>query len=218
MMACYEDVSALSSGTVLIQTTLVTLVITCVFMATKTSYDTFRQHWSRATVVVVGAGPVGLTSVLISALSGKAEKIILFDEKFRNDLINRPQQIALKERCVKFLKTLGVDFDNIEGCWHQGCFYTRLGVFEEYMLGMVYRIQFKVPVDVRLNTKVSVYIFVFVLCALETCKYWLKDSGKFDVTCGDQTISISPVGNKCAILWRMQSADQNHFVGKYSHF
>ena len=104
-----------------------------------------------------GAGPVGLTSVLISARSGKAAKIILFEEKFRNDLINRPQQIALQEKNVTFLKTLGVDFDNIEGCWQNNCFFTRMGVFQEYMLGMIYRLHSHVDVDIRLNKKVTLY-------------------------------------------------------------
>ena len=154
-MACYEDISQLTTECVLFQTTAVTILVTIAFMATKTSYEKVRQHLSRATVVVIGAGPVGLTAVLISALSGKAEKIILFDDKFRNDLINRPMQIALNDISVKFLQMLGVNFDNIEGCWQQGSFFTKLGVFEEYMLGMVYRLQYKVPVDVRLCSKVS---------------------------------------------------------------
>ena len=154
-MACYQDISALTSSSILIQTTAVTIFVTFAFMASKTSYDIFRYHWSKATTIVVGAGPVGLTAVLISALSGKSDRIILFDDKFRNDLINRSQQIALKEKYVKFLKTLGVDFDNIEGCWHEGSFYTKLGVFVEYMLGMVYRLHYKVPIEIRLNTKVS---------------------------------------------------------------
>ena len=154
-MVCYQDISLLATDCILFQTAAVTLLVTFAFMATKTSYDIVRQHWSKATVIVVGAGPVGLTAVLISALSGKAERIILFDDKFRNDLINRPQQIALKDKCVKFLKSLGVDFDNIEGCWHEGSFFTKLGVFEEYMLGMVYRLHSKVPVDTRLCSKVS---------------------------------------------------------------
>ena len=154
-MACYQDITELSTGCILFQTTAVTVLVTFAFIATKTSYDIVRQHLSKATVIVIGAGPVGLTAVLISALSGKAERIILFDDKFRNDLINRPQQIALKEECVKFLKTLGVDFDNIEGCWEHGSFFTKLGVFEEYMLGMVYRLHSKVPVDIRLCSKVS---------------------------------------------------------------
>ena len=154
-MTCYEDILQLTTDRVLLQTTAVTILVTVAFMATKTSYEKVRQHLSRATVVVIGAGPVGLTAVLISALSGKAEKIILFDDKFRNDLINRPMQIALNDISVKFLQMLGVDFDNIEGCWQQGSFFTKLGVFEEYMLGMVYRLQYKVPVDVRLCSKVS---------------------------------------------------------------
>ena len=156
-MACYEDISSLTTSSILVQTTAVTIFITFAFMATKTSYDIFRYRWSKATVIVIGAGPVGLTAVLISALSGKAERIILFDEKLRSDLINRSQQIALKEKCVKYLKSFGVDFDNIEGCWQQGTFYTKLGVFEEYMLGMVYRLHCAVPIEIRLNTKVSTY-------------------------------------------------------------
>ena len=69
-MACYEDIINLTSGYILIQTTVVTILVTCAFMATKTSYDMFRQHWSKATVIVIGAGPIGLISVLITALSG----------------------------------------------------------------------------------------------------------------------------------------------------
>ncbi len=159
-MACYRDIAHLTSADILFETTVITLVVTCCFMASKITYDNLRQHWAKSTIVVVGAGPVGLTSVLISARSGKAAKIILFEEKFRNDLINRPQQIALQEKNVTFLKTLGVDFDNIEGCWQNNCFFTRMGVFQEYMLGMIYRLHSQVPVDIRLNKKVN-YCFKF---------------------------------------------------------
>ena len=178
-MACYEDVSQLTTDRVLFQTTAVTILVTVAFVATKTSYEKVRQHLSKATVVVVGAGPVGLTAVLISALSGKAEKIILFDDKFRNDLINRPQQIALTDSSVMFLKMLGVDFDNIEGCWQNGSFFTKLGVFEEYVLGMVYRLHCKVPVDIRLHSKVSTTLSNKLLLFSKITFRWLQRCTRF---------------------------------------
>ncbi len=151
-MACYEEIASLTSNGIFLQTVVVTVAVTCGFLISKTTYDNFRKRWARATVVVIGAGPIGLISVLIAAKSGKAEKIILFEEKYRNDLFNRPHQIALEQKNVHFLKTLGVDFDNIEGCWQQKCFFTRIGVFQEYILSTIYRLN--VTVDVRLHQKV----------------------------------------------------------------
>ncbi len=152
-MSCYEEIAPLTSNTIFMQTIAVTVAVTCGFLLSKTTYDNFRKRWARATVVVVGAGPIGLISVLIAAKSGKAARIILYEEKYRNDLLNRPQQIALQQKNVHFLKSLGVDFDNIEGCWQQKCFYTRIGVFQEYILSIIYTLG--VPVDVRLQQKVS---------------------------------------------------------------
>ena len=110
----------------------------------------------KVTTVVIGAGPVGLISGVIACRSGKASEVLLFEEKSRNELVNRPQQIALDAKSVTFLQGLGVDFDNIEGCWQDDCFFTRIGVFEEYMLSII-AIQ-QVAVDVRLRYKVGTCI------------------------------------------------------------
>ena len=137
------------------QTAIVTLIISCAFCICKNGYDFIKKRFSKAVVVVIGAGPIGLTSVLISAKSWCAAQIILFEDNSQHNLINRHQQIAFDEDNVEFLGKLGVDFDNIEGLWQGNSFVTRLGVFEEYLLGVVYRLQSKVHVDIRLNTKVS---------------------------------------------------------------
>ena len=52
-----------------------------------------------------------------------------------------------------FLSDLGVDFDNIEGCSENGVFFTKVGVFQEYLLSIIYRL--RVEVNLRLHTKVS---------------------------------------------------------------
>ena len=139
----------------IVQTAVVTLIISSVFFVCKTVYSFVKQRLSKATVVVIGAGPVGLVSALVSSKSRCATQILIFEDSSQHDLIERLQQVAFDEDNVAFLKKLGVDFDNIEGLWQGNSFLTRLGVFEEYLLGMVYRLPSKVHVDIRLNTQVS---------------------------------------------------------------
>ncbi|PVD21113.1 hypothetical protein C0Q70_19279 [Pomacea canaliculata] len=126
------------------------IVVTC-FVATKTLLDNYRKRQARMCTVIVGAGPVGLTALMVAAKSGRVSKIVLYEEQGKQMLFNTPHQIAFDSKSVCFLRKLGVDFDNIEGCWDCGCFFTRLGVFLEYMLSVVYRLP--VPVEVRLGTK-----------------------------------------------------------------
>nr|XP_035926022.1 uncharacterized protein LOC118521529 [Halichoerus grypus] len=38
---------------------------------------------------------------------------------------------------IRFLRPLGVDFDNVEGCWRNGHFFTRVGVFQEHLLSLL---------------------------------------------------------------------------------
>ncbi|CAL1542508.1 unnamed protein product [Lymnaea stagnalis] len=142
----------IDSAYVLHQIIISALVVTC-FVCTKTLVDSFRRRNARVSVVIVGAGPIGLTSMLVAAKTGRARRIVLYEELCKQVLFNRPHQIAFDVKSVHFLKRLGVDFDNIEGCWDMGCFYTRLGVFQEYMLTTVPRLD--VPVDVRFGTKFS---------------------------------------------------------------
>ena len=144
----------LSSST-LLETLLVTVLVSGGFLLGKSSYDRLRQRLCKVVVVVVGAGPIGLTSVLLACHSGKAHKVILIEEKARAQLVNRPHQIALDTETVTFLRQLHVDFDNIEGCWQNGCFFTRIGVFTEYMLDIF--CQQRTPVEVRLKTRVSCF-------------------------------------------------------------
>lgn len=82
----------------------------------------------------------------------QVSRIIVFEERCRHDLVGRAHQIAIDAKMTAFLQSLGVDFDNIEGCREQGCFFTRSGVFIEYMLSIIQRLD--VPIDLRLNCKV----------------------------------------------------------------
>ncbi|XP_070178110.1 uncharacterized protein [Littorina saxatilis] len=136
-----------------VQQLVISAVIVTAFVATKTLVDNFRRRQAKLTAVVVGAGPVGLSTLMVAARSGRVTRVLLYEEQSKMQLFNQPHQIALDSRSAIFLKRFGVDFDNMEGCWDGGCFFTRLGVFQEYMLSIVYRLP--VPVEVRLGTKVS---------------------------------------------------------------
>lgn len=149
---------ALESAYVLNQIIISALVVTC-FVCTKTLVDNLRRRNARIAVVIIGAGPIGLTSMLVAARCGRVSRIVLYEELCKLVLFNKPHQIAFDVKSVHFLKRLGVDFDNIEGCWDAGCFYTRLGVFQEYMLTTVPRLG--APVDMRLGTKVSRCLMIY---------------------------------------------------------
>lgn len=136
-------------------TVLSTLVAVVVYVALKGSLDAVRQWRARISVLIVGSGPVGLTAALVAVRSGKVLKLTVLDERYRTALLCRPQQIALDRRSVKFLLGLGVDFDNMEGCWHNEHFFTRIGVFQEYLLSILEQMKQKVDVRVQLGTKVS---------------------------------------------------------------
>ena len=155
MFACYEDIAPLTEDGVFLKTLAVTMAVTCGFLISKTTYDAFRRHHARATFVIIGGGPCGLIAALIVARTGKASRIVIYEEKHRSELVNRPQQLAFEQKNVHFLKSFGVDFDNMEGCWQHKRFFTRIGVFTEYMLSIIYRLD--IPIAVHLNQKVSGY-------------------------------------------------------------
>lgn len=136
-------------------TALSTLLAVVVYVAVKVSLDGIRQWRARISVLIVGSGPVGLTAALVAVRSGKVLKLTVLDERYRTALLCRPQQIALDPRSVKFLLGLGVDFDNMEGCWHDEHFFTRIGVFQEYLLSILEQKKQKVDVKVQLGTKVE---------------------------------------------------------------
>lgn len=142
-------------GSVAYDTALSTLLAVAVYVVVKGSVDGLRQWRARISLLVVGSGPVGLTAALVAVRSGKVLKLTVLDERTRSALLCRPQQIALDPRSVRFLLSLGVDFDNMEGCWHNEHFFTRIGVFQEYLLSVLEQKKQKVDVRVHLGTKVS---------------------------------------------------------------
>ncbi|XP_064641268.1 uncharacterized protein LOC135496080 isoform X1 [Lineus longissimus] len=130
----------------------VTVAVIVGFLCAKIVVDSVRSRWTKITVIIVGGGPIGLLSALIAAKSNRVQKIIFFEEKHKSALLNRPQQIALDAKSVRFLKNMGVDFDNIEGCWNDNCFFTRIGVFQEYLLDIINQV-YEVEWDIRLGRK-----------------------------------------------------------------
>lgn len=167
-------------------TVLSTLVAVVVYVVLKVSLDVVRQWRARISVLIVGSGPVGLTAALVAVRSGKVLNLTVLDERYRTALLCRPQQIALDPRSVKFLLGLGVDFDNMEGCWHNEHFFTRIGVFQEYLLSILEQMKQKVDVRVQLGTKVS-------LMLTQTCNYFTlyaqlssRDEHAFDIWRSDQ--------------------------------
>lgn len=134
-------------------TALSTLLAVAVYVVVKVSLDGFRQWRARIPVLVVGSGPVGLTAALVAVRSGKVLKLTVLDERHRSALLCRPQQIALDPRSVGFLLGLGVDFDNMEGCWHDEHFFTKIGVFQEHLLSILEQKKHRVEIRVHLGTK-----------------------------------------------------------------
>ncbi|KAM9807776.1 uncharacterized protein ACB057_005589 [Neosynchiropus ocellatus] len=139
--------------TLVYDTAVSTLLAVAVYVAVKVSLDSLRRWRARVSVLIVGSGPVGLTAALVAVRSGKVLKLTVLDERNRSSLLCRPQQIALDPRSVRFLLGLGVDFDNMEGCWHNEHFFTRIGVFQEYLLSILEQKKLKVQVQVQLGTK-----------------------------------------------------------------
>ncbi|XP_048829720.1 uncharacterized protein si:dkey-234i14.6 [Brienomyrus brachyistius] len=140
-------------GALAVDTALSTLLAVLVYVLLKVSLDGIRQWRAKVSVLIVGSGPVGLTAALVAVRSGKVLKLTVLDERPRTALLCRPQQIALDPRSVKFLLGLGVDFDNMEGCWHNEHFFTKIGVFQEYLLSILEQKKQKVNVKVHLGVK-----------------------------------------------------------------
>ncbi|XP_006122502.1 uncharacterized protein LOC102445422 isoform X1 [Pelodiscus sinensis] len=138
-----------------LDTALSTLLAVLLYVAVKVSVDRLRRWRARVSVLIVGAGPVGLTAALVAVRSGKVLKLTLLDERSRAALLCRPQQIALQPRSVGFLLALGVDFDNLEGCWDNEHFFTRIGVFQEHLLSILEQHKHRQEIRILLGTKFS---------------------------------------------------------------
>lgn len=134
---------------------LSTLLALALFVAVKLSVDAVRRRRAKVSLLVVGAGPVGLTAALVAVRSGKVLKLTLLDALPRAALLCRFQQIALDPRSVRFLLRLGVDFDNLEGCWDKGHFFTKVGIFQEHLLSILEQHTRQLALRILLGTKVS---------------------------------------------------------------
>lgn len=130
------------------------LTVSCVafFIGTRTIFNTIRRGLAQITVVVIGAGPVGLTAALIAVRDYKrVAKIILYEEQSKYNVEHRPYQISIQPSVVAFLNKNGIDFDNLEGIWHEGCFYTRVGIYLEYIISILPL--YKTDIELKFNTK-----------------------------------------------------------------
>ena len=151
---CPRQPSSVAPGTSdVIVTAFLTTIVSIGFVVTKSAYDELRKVTSRVTLIIIGGGPIGLLSLYVAARCRYVSHVILYEEKSRSRLLNNNYQLALDTRSVEFLKEFRVDFDNIEGCWDKGIFYTKTGVFLEYLLSNIPKLD--VSLDLRLNTKVS---------------------------------------------------------------
>lgn len=136
------------------ETLLVTFFVVCCFVICKSSYDIVRKWRGKLDVYIVGSGPVGLTAAILAAQSNVASKIVMYEERTRAQLMGRSHQIMLDGRSVSFMRKLGVDFDNLEGCWEKDRFYTRIGIFQDYLLSVLQQ-RSSPEINVHLGTKVS---------------------------------------------------------------
>ncbi|XP_071824249.1 uncharacterized protein [Apostichopus japonicus] len=134
------------------ETLLVTICVVCCFVICKSSYDIVRKWRGKLDVYIIGSGPVGLTAAILAAQSNVASKIVMYEERTRAQLMGRSHQIMLDGRSVSFMRKLGVDFDNLEGCWEKDRFYTRIGIFQDYLLSVLQQ-RSSPEIHVHLGTK-----------------------------------------------------------------
>lgn len=135
----------------------ITIAILAAFAGSKAIYDRYRKSFTQVQAIVIGAGPIGLSSALVALKTKKVSKITIYEEKERNELINTSYQITFDGESVIFLQNLGVDFDNIEGCWRGAYFQTNAGVYMQYIFEKLKLPQNKIPCEIHFKTRVSLY-------------------------------------------------------------
>ncbi|XP_060570065.1 uncharacterized protein LOC132728440 [Ruditapes philippinarum] len=113
---------------------VMTFSAVAVFLGSKIILNKIRRNNAQLSVIIVGAGPIGLTSALVAVHCKRVKKLVLYEEQSKSNVEKRTYQIALQSAQVSFLRRYGVDFDNLEGLWHEGCFYTRVGIYLEYII------------------------------------------------------------------------------------
>ncbi|XP_039619291.1 uncharacterized protein si:dkey-234i14.6 [Polypterus senegalus] len=183
-------------ATLAYDTILSTLFAVLVYVVVKVSLDGIRQWRARIPILVVGSGPVGLTAALVAVRSGKVLKLTLLDERNRTALLCRPQQIALDPRSVKFLLRLGVDFDNMEGCWHNDHFFTKIGVFQEHLLSILEQKKRRIDINISLGTKFTEEYFRRITSS-ECPRIIVVADGSYGESCSVLGISSDYIVESC---------------------
>jgi hypothetical protein len=135
---------------------VITVSLIAIFYKTKQIVCTVRRNYAKLTIIVVGAGPIGLTSTLISLHCNRVRKLVVYEEQSRLNIERQSYQIAVQSSQVSMLRSYGVDFDNLEGLWHDGCFYTRVGIYLEFVLHVLPL--FKTDVEINFGTKVMKFV------------------------------------------------------------
>ncbi|XP_060587705.1 uncharacterized protein LOC132743192 [Ruditapes philippinarum] len=130
---------------------LITISAVVVFMGTKIVFSKIRRDMAQSTVIIIGAGPIGLTSALIAVQCTRVRKLVLYEEHTKSNVEKRMYQITIQSQYVSFLRSYGVDFDNLEGLWKDGCFYTRAGIYLEYILHILPL--YATDIDMKFGTK-----------------------------------------------------------------
>ena len=143
---------AVTSSQVSVQI-IFTLSAVAFFVGTKTIVNRIRRDLAQVSVVVIGAGPVGLTAALIAVHCKRVQKVIVFEEESRCSIENKVYQIAITPSNAASLRRYGIDFDNLEGTWSDGCFYTRVGIYLEYIISVLPI--YSHELDLKFSTKVS---------------------------------------------------------------
>ncbi|WAR11349.1 hypothetical protein MAR_025529, partial [Mya arenaria] len=131
----------------------ITISAVAVFIGTRHVFCKIRKEMAHLTVIIIGAGPIGLTAALIAVQCKRVHRLIIFEEETRSRVENRSYQITIQPSLVSFLRSYGVDFDNLEGMWQDGCFYTRVGIYLEYIIHVLPL--YTTEPDIRFGTKFS---------------------------------------------------------------
>ncbi|WAR11351.1 hypothetical protein MAR_025531 [Mya arenaria] len=129
----------------------ITISAVAVFIGTRHVFSKIRNEMAVLTVIIIGAGPIGLTSALIAVQCKRVHRLVIFEEENRLHVENRSYQITIQPSLVSFLRSYGVDFDNLEGIWQDGCFYTRVGIYLEYIIHVLPL--YRTKIDIGFGTK-----------------------------------------------------------------
>lgn len=132
-----------------------TVSIIVLFFKTNNIVRKLRRDTAQVTIIIVGAGPIGLTSALIALHCKWVRRIVLYEQQSKQSIERRSYQIALQSSQVSMLKGYGVDFDHVEGLWYDECFYTRAGIYLEYIMRIMPL--FKREIEIKFNTKVTFF-------------------------------------------------------------